>query len=402
MIGIIFSARYPDLRRLVLARMISVTGDMMVPIALAFAVLRATGSASALGLVLASRAVPSIIFMLFGGAVGDIFPRRRVMFWSQFIAAVSQIMLGVVFLLPNPSLFLICIFCALRGVTSSFFNPSSTAAISYSSDANSRQVAFSLFSMIGSVAEVLGPVIAGALIAFLSPGWLLVIDGTTFLISAMLIARCRSLGGGYTQRERKSVFGDIRDGMKVVFNTPWLLGIVISSAIFQFSILPAMSVLGPSVADQSLGGAGAWGIVMGSMGLGGVVGGFISMRLKFNGNVIIVYLFGIIASGPTLLCLAFGLPLYFVVLTEFISGLSATVAGVIENTIVAENIASSILSRVDSVNRLGSTGLKPLGMAIIAPIGDFAGVDATLIVAALIGMSAMLVPLLLPKVRKVF
>lgn len=87
-----------QLQLLFVARSISVLGDMMSPVALAFAVLHFTESPSALGIVLAARSVPSVVFMLLGGVVGDRYSRRTVMVWSNVAGCIAQGLTGLLLL----------------------------------------------------------------------------------------------------------------------------------------------------------------------------------------------------------------------------------------------------------------------------------------------------------------
>lgn len=388
----------PELRRLFLARSISVTGDMMVPVALAFAVLQLTGSAAALGIVLAARAAPALIFMLHGGAIGDRYPRRVVMVTAQLVAAAAQVGLGVVILAESQNLVLLCVLVAVRGATSAFFNPSSTAAVASVAEGSRRQKAFSLFALVGSSCEVAGPVMAGLMMAIIKPGWVILLDGLTFIISALLIARCTELGNGNVSR-KQSMVRQIADGVALVRNTSWLAALILSASVFQLTVLSSLNVLGPLVAEQSLGGSSAWAAVAAAMGLGGVVGSILGLRIRVQYPLRIAYLMGLLAAGPTLVLLASPAPLWAIIVSEFVAGAAITLFGTIESTVISNHVPGELLSRIDSLNRLGSSALKPLGMALVAPFAFVVGLQQALYCAAAIGAIAMVAPLLMRVVR---
>lgn len=382
----------PTLRRLFLARSISVLGDMMVPVALTFAVLRLTGSASDLGIVLAARALPAVVFMLYGGAVGDRYPRRLVMVSSQLVASAAQVAIGILVLTGVTHLLALAALVALRGATSAFFNPTSAAAITVASDPARRQQTFSAFAMVGSVAEVGGPALAGALLVVVSPGWVILLDGASFLASAALIWRCDSLGEG-RGAETTSMVMAMREGWRFVRHTSWLSVLIVSAAVFQLSLLSSITVLGPLVAERSLGGPAVWATVVAALGLGGVLGSWLALRLRPRRPLRFGYSVMVVGAGPTLLLLAAPAPVPWVVLSEFVAGVAIAIFGTLESTTVSNQVPSDFLSRVDAMNRFGSMALRPLGVAVVAPISTVVGLRPTLVGAAVLSLAAIIAPL---------
>jgi predicted MFS family arabinose efflux permease len=384
----------PTLRRLFLARTISVLGDMMVPVALAFAILWLTGSASALGIVLAARALPAVVFMLYGGAVGDRYPRRLVMVSAQLVASAAQVTIGILVLAGVADVVALAALVAVRGATSAFFNPASTAAITVTSDPARRQQTFSAFAMVGSVAEVGGPALAGALLVVLSPGWVILLDGMSFLVSAALIWRCDGLGEGSGRgAESTSIVAAMRDGCQFVRRTPWLSVLIVSAAVFQFSLLSSITVLGPLVAERSLGGPAVWATIVAALGLGGVLGSWLGLRIRPRTPLRFGYSLMVVGAGPTLVLLAVPAPVPLIVLSEFVAGVAIAIFGTLESTTISHHVPAAFLSRVDAINRFGSMGLRPLGVAVVAPTSTVVGLRATLVGAAMLSLAAILVPL---------
>jgi hypothetical protein len=391
-LSVVMSA--PSLRNLFLARSISVMGDMMVPVALAFAVLQLTGSASALGVVLAARALPAVVFMLYGGAVGDRYPRKAVMVSAQLVASVAQVAIGVVVLAGVRAVLALAALVAVRGATSAFFNPASTGAITVASDPARRQQTFGAFAMVGSLAEVAGPALAGVLLVVLSPGWVILLDGGTFLVSAALIWRCGSLGEGTARAgETTSMVVAMAEGLGFVRRTRWLSLVIVSAAVFQFSLLSSITVLGPLVAERSLGGPAVWAAIVAALGLGGVVGSWLGLRLRPRRPLRFGYSVMVVGAGPTLLLLAIPAPVPWIVLSELVAGVAIAIFGTLESTTISHEVPQSFLSRVDAINRFGSMGLRPLGVAVVAPISTAVGLRPTLVAAAVLSMVAIVGPL---------
>ncbi|MBN3554028.1 MFS transporter [Fictibacillus nanhaiensis] len=388
-----------QLRYLFIARTISILGDMLTPVALAFAVLSFSNSASSLGIVLAARALPSILLMLFGGVVGDRYPRRTIMIISNMVGFMSQGLIGALLIMGEATVWNVALLSAIRGATGSFFNPASTGAIAQVAPPGKKQEAFALFAIAANIAEIAGPVLAGITLVFIEPGWLIIADAFTFVISAILIVACGSLGNPIKIIKR-SVITEISEGFQYVVKQRWLSIIIISSCIFQFFLLSSLNVLGPIVANQHLGGAPAWAMIATALGLGSIAGSFLVMFYKPKRPLLTGFWVLLIGSGPTLLLLAIPAPTEIIIVSEFISGFAISFFSTLEATTIAKLVPNNLLSRVDSINRFGSMSLKPLGMAIIGPVSMLISVQNTLIIAGVITLLAVAWPLTLTSIRE--
>ncbi|MFJ3876707.1 MFS transporter [Streptomyces sp. NPDC090077] len=392
--------RRRPLRLLFLARGTSVLGDMVTPVALVFAVLALGGGASGVGIVLAARALPSVALVLIGGVVGDRYPRRSVMVWSNLAGFASQTLTGVLILLQHAPLWCIALLAATRGASGAFFNPASTGAIAEVAPEGNLRQTYSLFSLVGNAAEVAGPFLAAVLLAWTDPGWLLVADGATFLISAVLVSAVGPLGSPAAAGTRRSMAGDIREGLRCVAERRWLTALIASAAVFQLCLLSALNVLGPVVAEDHLGGASAWALIVGALGAGGLCGTALSLRLRMRRPLLTGYVVMLAGAGPTLLLLALPAPVYVLAVSEFVSGMAIAVFTAVESSAIAKEVPRDLLSRVDAVNRFGSMGLRPVGTALAGPVAAACGVPLTLVGAAVLSLLAMVVPLLVRDVRQ--
>lgn len=391
--------RLRSLRHLLLARSISTLGDMLTPIALAFAVLEFSNSASALGIVLAARALPSLVLMLLGGVIGDRFPRRTVMIISNIAGFIIQGLIGYLLISESATVWSIALLTACRGATSSFFNPASTGALAQIAPEGKKQESFSLFAIAGNIAEIAGPALAGIILIMISPGWVLIADAFTFLISAILIATSGSLGKpNYVPKP--SIFIEMREGLSYVLKKQWLLVLIVSASMFQFFLLSSLQVLGPLVAKIHFNGAPDWALITVSLGIGGIFGSILAMFYKPKKPLFVGYIFMLFGSGPTLFLLAFPAPIEFLILSEFVSGLAISFFTTLESSIIAKYVPNHLLSRVDSINRLGSMSLKPLGMAIIGPISVIIGVEKTLVFCGCVSILTVVWPITVASVRE--
>ena len=392
--------RIPVLRRLFLARTVSVFGDMITPIALTFAVLDSGGGATGLGIVLAARVAPEVMFLLLGGVVGDRYPRRAVLILSNSVACVAQLLTGLLFVSGSATIWSIAALAALVGATSAFFNPASTAAIAFVAPDNERQATYALFAITGNAAEVVGPGLAGLLLLVLNPGWILVLDAASFFVSAILIGRAGPLGTqAVAAVTGKSLGTEIMSGLRYVRRTRWLGTLVASACAFQLFLLATLSVLGPLVARDQLGGPSAWAAISAALGAGGIAGSALAMYVRPKRPLLAGYSLLLLGSGPTLLLLALPATTSILAATEFIAGIVIANFEALESTAIATRVPSGMLSRVDSVDRFGSMALRPIGMACIGPIAAVVGIRPALIAAGVLTLVCVATPLLLRDVR---
>jgi hypothetical protein len=101
----------------------------------------------------------------------------------------------------------------------------------------------------------------------------------------------------------------------------------------------------------------------------------------------------VVGAGPTLLLLAIPAPVPWIVLSELVAGVAIAIFGTLESTTISHEVPQSFLSRVDAINRFGSMGLRPLGVAVVAPISTAVGLRPTLVGAAVLSMVAIVGPL---------
>jgi MFS family permease len=160
----------PEFRRLYFARAFSQLGDGLLPVALAFAVLEVDSSPSSLGFVLAARSVPMVAFLLVGGVWADRVERQRLMLATDFLRAFSQGALAALVLTDRAELWHFLVLTFVYGCGAAFFLPASTGLIPQVVSPTRLQQANALLSLTASAFSVLGPALAGVLIAVANPG----------------------------------------------------------------------------------------------------------------------------------------------------------------------------------------------------------------------------------------
>ena len=181
--------RRRDFRNVFLAQTVSVFGDGITPVALTFAVLDLTGSGTDLGLVLAAQSVPLVALALVGGVWADRLPRAALMMASDLVRAAVQITAAVLLLTGTAQIWQLAVLAACHGAAEAFFRPAAGAILPQIVPPGQLQQANALMGMSDNFGWMVGPAVAGVLVAVIGAGGAIAIDGATFLVSAAFLAR---------------------------------------------------------------------------------------------------------------------------------------------------------------------------------------------------------------------
>ena len=390
--------RLRDFRLLFLAQVISTVGDFFVPVAISFAVLDLTGSASDLGLVLFARILGQVLLFLAGGVWADRLPRQQVMVVSNLVRFFSQGVLGALLVSGHARVWQLIALQLVHGAAAGVFRPAATGLTPQLVPSEELQSANGLMFLTLSIGGIVGPAIGGLFVVTVSAGWALIGDAVTFALGALLMSRIRPLG--YARAPRESFWAELAGGWQEVRSRTWLWASIVDFASFQLIYLATIMVLGPLVAKRSLGGAGAWALILVAFSFGTLLGNVWSMRLRPRRPLVFAWSI-ILLCGPSLVLLAFAAPAWTIALTEVGSGLSIGVAGTLWETTLQRNVPAEALSRVAAYDWMGSTALRPLGLAIVGPIATVVGVKETLLAAFALTMVSSLTLLVIPDMWRV-
>jgi len=379
------------------AQAISMFGDRMVAVALAFAVIELGGSATDVGLVLAARAVPLIACLLIGGVVADRTSRRGVLVTADLVRLGSQGFLAAWLILGRPSVLAIALLAGVTGAAAGFAAPATTGlmpevvAPERLADANGmRATAF-------SAGELGGPLLSGVLVAVAGPGWALGVDALTFAISASLLVGL-SLPAAPRRRRGDSFVADLRGGWDAFRSQRWLWTFVIWASVANL-LFGSYKVLGPVVAHRDLGGAATWGLLVSAMGAGSVFGGVLALRLRPRRPMLVVAGTGSLFGAP-LAALAATETVALIAVGCFAAGVGLMLGNTLSETTVQRHVPPESLSRVSSYDWFGSLALDPIGLAIWGPIAALIGIDASLWTAFGLLVAGALALLAVPEIRR--
>ena len=388
--------RERDFRLLFGAQAVSVFGDRMVAVALAFAVLELGGSASDVGLVLAARTLPLVACLLVGGVAGDRLSPRTVMVVSDLVRLASQGGLAALLILGSPELWVVAVLSAVTGAATGFFNPASTGLLPAIVAPERLQEANGLRATAMAAGEIVGPLVAGVLVAAAGAGWALAVDAATFGASALLLVRLRL--PARAARAAASFLGDLRGGWDAFRARTWVWTYV-ACAAFGNVLWGAWSVLGPVAAARDLGGAAAWGGILAAMGVGALAGAVLAIRTRPRRPLVTATLAVAVMAAPLAL-LAAGAPVALVALGAALAGAGLFLGNAVWEATLQRHVPVESLSRVSAYDWFGSLAFQPVGMAIWGPISVAVGIGASLWLAFALFVASTLALLAVPDIRR--
>jgi MFS family permease len=284
---------------------------------------------------------------------------------------------------------------ALFGSASAFFLPAASGLVPETVSAARLQQANGLLSISQTSTRIFGPALSGVIVAAAQPGWVFVIDGASFVVSAAFLA---SLRIPTVAAARKHFFSELGDGWREVRSRSWLSAGLACVAFLNLGIAPFI-VLGPVVASESLGGARSWGLIAAIGALGGFLGGMAALRVRPSRPLVWCFVMWMLGALP-LLALMPPLPALAVATALAAFGFTSNLGNAIWETVMQREIAPELRSRVFSFDMLVSVCFVPVGQATAGPLAAAVGTRPTLLVGALLLVVPCAVALLVPSVRE--
>jgi len=388
-----------DFRLLFGATTITTFGDWLGRLALVFAVLDFPGgNATKLGIVLAARQVVESLVVVAGGVLADRLPRSVVLVGASLLQGVAQAGTAWYVLSGGSSVWPLVALQAGYGVGGGLVAPAEVGLIPQTVSPERLQQANALLGLARNALGVIGPSVAGVIIVAASPGVALAIDAVSFFVCAGLLALIRV---GQLVRETATTFlEDLREGWSEFWLRTWLWASVILIGLANAVFVGGWAVLGPTIAKEDLGGAGAWAIVSAVGGVGAIIGGLIALRYRPERPLFVSSL-ATIPMVLQLILLAVRAPVWMLAPATLVGQIGLAVGITLWFTVFQQNIPQAVQSRVSSYDVLGSFVLVPLAMATVGPIANAVGQEQTLLLAAASFVILMASTAALPSVRAI-
>jgi MFS family permease len=372
-------------------------GDFMGFVAMAFAALAVTGSGTNLGLVIGAYSISNVTFLLVGGVVADRVSRRLVMVAADAVRGIAQAGLAIALFSGVASLPVFLLVAIASGTATGFFQPASTGLIPQAVSRERLQQGNALLNLSGSAAQLMAPVLSGLIVVELGPGVVFAFDAVTFAVSAVALASLRLPPA--VPAEHGSFLGDLAAGWREVLRHRWLPPSLVASTFMNFAFAGFL-VLGPIAMAASYGGAQAWGFVVATFGLGGLIGGALAMRWRPARPMLVIFpLFALLPLR--LVALALTPPILVVLVVVLVASVALTFGDTLWHTTLQQQVPPKRLSRVSSFDWMVSLLFFPVGAAVAGPLADAFGATVAMDTYAVLGIAPCLIVLAFPSVRAV-
>ena len=369
---------------------ISLVGTWMTRIATAWLVYRLTGSALLLGTISFAGQIPTFLLAPFAGVLVDRSNRRHVLIWTQTLAMVQSLALAALTLSHRITIAEILALSVFQGLINAFDMPgrqsfmvqmvtpqrASSPGTPEESDRNDLSNAIAINSSMVNVARLVGPSLAGMVIAVSSEGWCFLIDGISYIavIVSLLMMHVRVAD---LRRATTSMFEQMREGWSYVSGFTPVRTILVLFALISLMGMPYM-VLMPVFAGRVLhGGPHTLGFLMGAAGAGALVSAFsLVLRRSVRGLTKMIPIAAVVFGGGLVL---FGfsrwvwLSLFLMLFVGFgmMQGMTAS------NTIVQTLVPEDKRGRVMSYYTAAFMGMAPFGSLLAGALAHWIGAPRT-------------------------
>jgi hypothetical protein len=390
--------RERNFRRFYAGYVTSLLGTSMSAVAVTFAVLGNGGSATDVGYVIAARILPQVVLVLGGGVLADRLGRRPVMLGSDVLRCCAQAGLAAALLAGRPAVWLIAVLAALVGTGEAFFEPALSGLTVEIAPREELGSANALLGLASSAAGIAGPALAGLLVAVAGPAVVVAIDAASYGASVIALAGLQVSRAGHPPG--RSLLREMAEGWAEFRSRTWLWVTTVQFALFNLITWAPYLVLGPVLAQDYLGGARAWGLVMAANGAGAVLGGLAALGRRPRRPLVAATLATFGYPVPCLL-LAARAPAGAVAAGALAAGVASALFGTFWTTTLQQQVPPDRLSRVSSFSTFGAFGPGTLGLAIAGPAAALAGPARVLGAGAAWSVLSTLVVLALPSIRAV-
>ncbi len=362
--------RQTGFRRFFLGEAINNAGSSMSGIALAFAVLKISNSATALGLVAAAWTVPMVAFMLLGGALADRLPRATVLRGCNLVQGVVQSLAATLVLTHTAHIWELVVLQFLSGTAFAVSYPAFHGMVPILLPEPERKSAYLLLSQSEGGLRIVGPAVAGVLVAVTNSGWALAFDALTYFCAAYFLALLRLPMGERPERQ-ESVIGDFVAGWSFALQLGWVIPVACLSLVYNALVSGALWVLGPAIANNTIGSAG-WGFSLAAEALGLFLFAFVLSRVTIRRPLIACQV-GFVTIIAPMLVLGLWVHTAGLAVAFLITGCGMALINIAWNLVVQEKVPEGMLSRIMAIDGFFSFVAMPIGQLVIGPFNHAFG-----------------------------
>ena len=358
---------------------ISLVGTWMTRVATGWLVYRLTGSALLLGTVSFAGQIPTFLLAPFAGVLVDRLDRRQVLIWTQTLSMVQSLTLAALTLSGHITIPWLLVLSVMQGCVNAFDMPGRQSfMVLMVDDKRDLQNAIAINSSMVNAARLIGPSLAGMLIAVSSEGWCFLIDGVSYIavIISLLMMRVHA---PVVLRKATSMLTELAAGWTYVSEFLPIRTILMLFALVSLMGMPFV-VLMPIFAKVVLhGGPHTLGFLMGSMGLGALLSALsLAARRNVRGLVRMIPIAAAV-FGAGLVGLGLSHWFWLSMAMVFIAGMGMMQGMVASNTVIQTIVTDDKRGRVMSYYTMAFMGMAPFGSLLAGTMAHHFGAPMTVL-----------------------
>jgi MFS family permease len=390
--------RHRDFRLLWSAQAISLGGDGIYLVAIAWLVYDISNRPGALAIVGFAWTMPQVAGLLLAGVLSDRFERRRLLVIADLIRCAAIGAISALAYAGTAKIWHLVLLVVVYGLGQALFQPAYTAIVPEVVPPEELLHANALREVLEPLGmRFAGPALGGALIALFGVGTAFLVDAATFAVSALLVLGISARPPPRT--EPGSVRRDLGEAWSYVRAHAWLWGTLAGAALFLLFTLGPFEVLLPYIIRNDLGGGAAvFGTVLAAGGAGSIFGAMLLGRSGLPRRHITFMWTAWCVGDSLFIAMAFADAAWLMCVISFVNFALGTAALVVWNTLMNTLVPRELLGRVSSFDWFVSFGLTPLSFAITGPVAGLIGARETLALAGALGALTFLF-MFIPGVR---
>ena len=362
---------------------ISLIGTWMTRIAMSWLVYRLTKSALLLGTVGFAGQIPTFLLAPIAGVIVDRIDRRKVLVWTQALAMVQSLVLAWLTLSHRITIAEVLVLSAMQGVINAFDMPARQSfMVKMVEDRADLSNAIAINSSMVNMARLIGPSLAGLLIAATNEGWCFLVDGVSYIAVIISLLMMR-ISRDQVQRATTSMIVQLKEGWTYVAGFMPIRSILLLFALLSLMGWPFM-VLMPVFAGQILhGGAHTLGFLMGAVGVGSLASALsMVMRRSVRGLTKMIPIAAAV-FGIGLICFGLSHFLWLSMLMMLVTGFGMMQGLTGSNTIIQTLVDEKMRGRVMSYYTMAFVGMAPFGSLLAGALAHAIGAPRTVIVSGI-------------------
>jgi len=383
MAEIVRALRHRNYRLFFGGQTVSLIGTWITRVATSWLVYRLTGSELLLGVVGFASQIPMLILAPFGGVLVDRWDRRRILVVTQILSALQSLALAVLALMHVITVAEIIVLQLVQGVINAFDTPGRQAfVVEMVQEPGDLPNAIALNSSMFNASRIVGPAVAGALIAVVGEGWCFMIDAISYIavIASLLLMRFTRVR---REEARSHMLDELHAGFRYVFGIPPVRALLVQVALISIMGMP-YAILMPAVASRVLhGGPHTYGLLTTASGVGALLG---TVYLASRHTVIGLGKVIVVAT----LALSLGLIGFSLSHTLWISlavlplvGAGMMLQSASANTILQTVVDEKLRGRVMAFYSMAILGTQPIGSLAAGIVADRIGSQMTILIGAI-------------------